>query len=158
MHFIGRSDHHVPFAITTSPEPAELGRTLEARMRTPRALLQLRFGKQAAALAIRDVWSACCELLLAAELLRERKLDRFILDVEQVFDVAYDGDTVLCIFSPEHVFRLSAERFTNALEGVVDEILSGTSCPPVMRIAAAWGASQIRAQPYSARFSNSLLM
>jgi len=27
-------------------------------------------------------------LLLAAELVRERKLDRFILDVEQVFDIA----------------------------------------------------------------------
>jgi len=46
--------------------------------------------------------------------------------------------------------------FADALEGVLEDIFSGTGWPPVMEIAAAW-ATQIRPQPYSSRFSNSLL-
>ena len=58
----------------------------------------------------------------------------------------------------EHVFAVSREDFASALEDVVEQIFSGTSCPQLMHVAARWGASAIRALPYSYRFSDSLLM
>jgi hypothetical protein len=147
-----------PFVVKTSPAPAELGRALESKMSIANPVLQLRFGEVAAGLPISDVWSACCELLLEAQLVRERRLNRFVLDLEHVFDVSCAGSVVLCRFSPEHVFAVSREHFAAALEDVVDEIFSGTSCPRLMQVAARWGASALRALPYSYRFSDSLLM
>jgi len=146
------------FEVTTTPRPEELGKALEHNSRLGDAVLRLRFGDLAAGLAISDLWSACCELLLEAELVREGKLDRFVLDVEHVFDVLCAGDIILCRFSKEHVFAVSRETFASSLERVVDEIFDGTTSPQLMRIAARWGASSIRAQPYSYRFSDSLLM
>lgn len=127
-------------------------------MKPRQAVLQLRFGELAAGLPIADIWSTCCELLLEAQLVRERRLNRFVLDAEHVFDVSCAASVVLCRFSSEHVFAVSREEFATALERVVEEILTGTSCPQVMLIAARWAASTIRAQPYSYRFSDSLLM
>lgn len=146
------------FDVQTRPAPAELGRTLERHVSIAKPVLQLRFGDMAAGLPIPDVWSACCELLLEAELVRERRLDRFVLDVEHVFDVSCAANIVLCRFSSEHVFAVSREEFASALEGLVEQILSGTSCPQVMLIAARSAASAIRARPYAHRFSDSLLI
>jgi hypothetical protein len=146
------------FEVTTSPPPRELGRALEKNARVGKAVLRLRFGELAAGLPISDLWSACCELLLQAQLVREGKLDRFVLDVEHVFDVLCAEKLVLCRFSAEHVFAVDREGFASSLENVVDQIFSGTSCPQLMHIAARWGASAIRAQPYSFRFSDSVLM
>ena len=70
-----------------------------------------------AGLPICDVWSACCELFLEAQLVREKRLNRFVLDVEHVFDVSCTGSVVLCRFSPEHVFAVSRDEFASALEG-----------------------------------------
>jgi hypothetical protein len=147
-----------PFEALTSPAPAELGLALETNERIGKAVLRLRFGGVVAGLPITDVWSACCELLLQAQLVRERKLNRFVLDLEHVFDVSCAGNVILCRFSAEHVFAVSPEEFASSLEGIVAQIFSGTSCPDVMRVAARWGASTIRALPYSYRFSDSLLM
>ena len=147
-----------PFEVQTRPPPAELGRLLESKERASQPILRLCFGDLTAGLPIRDVWSACCELLLAAELVREGRLNRFVLDVEHVFDVSCSGSVILCRFSSEHVFAVSREEFASALDRVVEQILSGTSCPSVMLIAARWAASTIRARPYSYRFSDSLLM
>jgi len=152
-----RLDQLSTFRVHTWPPAKELGRALERNLRIPGALLQLRFGEQVASLAISDLWSACCELLLEAELAREGKLDRFVVDVEQIFDLSYDGDTLLCIFSREHLFIVDPEEFAASLEQVVAEVFEGTSCPRLMHVAAKWGASSIRAQPYSFRFSDSLL-
>jgi hypothetical protein len=146
------------FVVLTSPAPAELGRALESKASVDHPVLQLRFGEKAAGLPISDVWSACCELLLEAQLVRERRLNRFVLDLEHVFDVSCAGSVVLCRFSPEHVFAVSLEDFASALEDVVEQIFSGTSCPRLMHVAARWGASTLRALPYSYRFSDSLLM
>src|SRR3954451_8392372 len=146
------------FMAQTSPAPAELGRALESKTSIEHPVLQLRFGEVTAGLPISDVWSACCELLLQAELVRERRLDRFVLDLEHVFDVSCEGSVALCRFSPEHVFAVSRDEFAAALEDVVDQIFSGTSCPRLMHVAARWGASALRALPYSYRFSESLLM
>jgi hypothetical protein len=146
------------FDVQTRPAPSDLGRALEQNSRVRQAVLQMRFGDLVAGLPLSDVWSACSELLLEAQLVRERRLNRFVLDAEHVFDVSYAGDAVLCRFSSEHVFAVSREEFAGALERVVEEILTGTSCPQVMLIAARWAASTIRAQPYSFRFSDSLLM
>ena len=146
------------FVVLTSPAPAVLGRALENRTSIAHPVLQLRFGKVAAGLPISDVWSACCELLLEAQLVRERRLNRFVLDLEHVFDVSCAGSVVLCRFSPEHVFAVSREDFASGLEEVVDQIFAGTSCPRLMHVAARWGASALRALPYSYRFSDSLLM
>ena len=146
------------FVVLTWPAPAELGRALESKASVDHPVLQLRFGDVTAGLPISDVWSACCELLLAAQLVRERRLNRFVLDLEHVFDVSCAGSVVLCRFSPEHVFAVSREDFASALEEVVDQIFAGTSCPRLMHVAARWGASALRALPYSYRFSDSLLM
>jgi hypothetical protein len=146
------------FVVLTSPAPAELGRALECKASVSPAVLQLRFGDEAAGLPISDVWSTCCELLLQAQLVRERRLNRFVLDLEHVFDVSCAGSVVLCRFSPEHVFAVSREDFASGLEDVVNQIFSGTSCPRLMHVAARWGASALRALPYSHRFSDSLLM
>jgi hypothetical protein len=148
----------LPFAVQTSPTPAELGRALESKTKIGNPVLQLRFGEVAAGLPISDVWSACCELLLEAQLVRERRLNRFVLDLEHVFDVSCAGSVVLCRFSSEHVFAVSRDDFASGLEDVVDRIFSGTSCPRLMHVAARWGASALRALPYSYRFSDSLLM
>src|SRR3954453_18214262 len=123
------------FVVQTSPAAAELGRALESKLRIGNPVLQLRFGKGAAGLPISDVWSACCELLLEAELVREGRLDRFVLDLEHVFDVSCADSVVLCRFSPEHVFAVSREDFASALEAVVEQIFSGTSCPRLMHVA-----------------------
>src|SRR5438445_5600883 len=154
LHSLDRS----PFEVQTRPPPAELGRLLERKERASQPILRLRFGDVTAGLPIRDVWSACCELLLEAELVREGRLDRFVLDVENVFDVLCTDKLVLCRFSSEHVFAVARDDFASALERVVEQILSGTSCPPVMLIGARWGAAAIRARPYSHRFSDSMLM
>ena len=146
------------FEVTTSPQPADLGRSLEQNDRVSDATLRFRFGDLAAGLPISDLWGACCELLLQAELVREGKLDRFVLDVEQVFDVLCSDDVVLCRFSQDHVFAVSREEFAWSLERVVDDIFSRAASPQLMKIAALWGASAIRAQPYSYRFSDSVLM
>src|SRR3954451_15430776 len=119
------------FMAQTSPAPAELGRALESKTSIEHPVLQLRFGEVTAGLPISDVWSACCELLLQAELVRERRLDRFVLDLEHVFDVSCAANIVLCRFSSEHVFAVAREEFASALEGLVEQILSGTSCPQV---------------------------
>jgi hypothetical protein len=152
-----RFERLTPFVARTWPSARELGRALETNDAVPRAQLMLQFGDETARLTISDIWSACCELLLQAQLAREARLDHFIFDVEQVFDIAYDGNDMLCIFSREHLFAVDPEAFASGLEALVDEIFGGTSCPAVMRIAARWSASSIRAQPYSARFSDSVL-
>jgi hypothetical protein len=146
------------FEVHTRPQPVELGRALDRRTGIGKAVLQLRFGEIAAGLPIADVWSACCELVLQAELVRERRLNRFVLDVEHVFDISCASSVVLCRFSNEHVFAVRREDFAAALDDVVERILSGTSCPQIMSIAARWCASEIRGRPYSHRFSDSLLM
>jgi hypothetical protein len=146
------------FEVTTSPQPSELGRALEQNSHIGDATLRLRFGDLATGLPISDLWSACCELILQAELVREEKLDRFVLDVDHVFDISYAEDAILCRFSRDHLFAVLRTEFASSLDRVVDEILAGTTNPAVMRIAAGWGASSIRAQPYSFRFSDSLLM
>jgi hypothetical protein len=122
-----------------------------------RASLQLRFGDRVAGLAISDLWSACCELLLQASLVREGRLDHFVLDVEQVFELSNAGDHVFCVFSPEHVFVVSRQELADSLEQAVAEVFEHTACPGLMLVAASWGASSIRALPYAFRFSESAL-
>jgi hypothetical protein len=153
-----RLDQFAPFEVRTWPDPEALGRALETNHPVPGAVLQLRFGEQVAGLAISDLWSACCELVLDAELVREGRLDHFVLDVEQICDLSYAGELLFCIFSREHVFAVSREEFAAALEHVVEEIFASTSCPRLMQIGAGWGASAIRALPYSVRFSDSELI
>lgn len=144
------------FDASTSPEPAQLGRALEAKSPVRGAVLELHFGDQVARLPISDLWSCCCELLFQSELVREARLDHFIVDVERIFDVTYDGDRLLCAFSREHVFTVSRIRFADALEHLVESIFAGTTCPGLMRAGAAWGAASIRSQPYYYRFSESV--
>lgn len=150
------ADQCVAFAARTSPEPAELGRALEDQTPIKGAVLQLHFGDEVARLPISDLWSSCCELLFQAELVREARLDHFIVDVERIFDLSYDGDRLLCTFSQEHVFAVARSQFAEALEQLVQSIFSGTTCPGLMHAGAAWGAASIRSQPYYYRFSESV--
>ena len=89
---------------------------------------------------------------------REGKLDHFVLDAEQIFELSYAGELLYCIFSREHVFAVLREEFAASLEQAVREIFAATSCPRLMEIGAAWGASAIRALPYASRFSESGLI
>jgi hypothetical protein len=151
-------DQLSPFEVRTCPGPDVLGRALENNRHVPGATLQLRFGNQVAGLPISDLWSACCELLLDAELLRERKLDHFVLDAEQIFDLSYAGELLYCSFSREHVFAVSRDELAASLERLVGELLGATSCPRLAQLGAEWGASAIRGLPYSSRFSDSALV
>jgi hypothetical protein len=145
------------FEVRTCPSAAALGQAIEKNAPLCGALLQLRFGHQVAGLPISDLWSACCELLLEAQLVREGRLDHFVLDVEQIFELSYSGDLLFCIFSCEHVFAVDRDAFAASLEHAVEEIFAATTCPSLMNIAARWGASALRALPYSYRFSESVL-
>lgn len=153
-----RLDGFVAFDLQTSPSPQELGQAIQNYQRVPAALFQLRFGDSVAGIAVSDLWSACCELLLQAELVRQGRLDHFVIDVEQIFELSYSGDLVFCIFSREHVFAVEREPFASSLEQVVDNIFAATTCPRLMKLAAQWGASAIRGLPYAARFSHSELI
>ena len=153
-----RHDQFSPFEVRIWPGPQVLGRALENNQSVAGAILQLRFGDQTAGRAISDLWSACCELLLDAELVREGKLDHFVLDVEQIFRLSYAGEFLYCIFSREHVFTVSRDEFAASLEHVVRRILDATSYPRLMHIGAGWGAAAIRSLPYSFRFSDSELV
>lgn len=153
-----RLDEFLPFQARSWPAPEALGRAVERNERVPGALLQLSFGGQVAGLAISDIWSACCELLLNAQLVREGMLDHFVLDAEQIFDLSYAGELLFCTFSCEHVFTVSREDFASSLEQLVDGIFAATASPGVMRIGAQWGASAIRGLPYAIRFSGSDLI
>jgi hypothetical protein len=152
-----RVEDLLDFEVRTSPSAAELGRSLENNARLSGSLLQLRFGERVAGLPISDLWSACCELLLEAQLVREGRLDHFVLDIEQIFELAYSGELLFCIFSRELVFAVEREPFAAALEHVVEDIFAATTCPRLMHIAARWSASALRALPYSFRFSDSVL-
>jgi hypothetical protein len=152
-----RRDQVTSFEIGISPPPAELGQALESNTRRANTLLQFHFGENVAGLAIEDLWSSCCELLLNAQLVREAKLDHFVIDVEQIFELSYAGELLFCIFSREHVFAVSREGFAASLEHLVEQIFAETTCPRLMRVAAAWGVSSIRGLPYSCRFSDSVL-
>ncbi|WP_344699473.1 hypothetical protein [Sphingomonas limnosediminicola] len=44
---------------------------------------------------------------------------------------------MLCVPSPEQRFPVRIDVFAQSLERVVEEILAGTSCTPVMQIDAA---------------------
>jgi hypothetical protein len=153
-----RLDQFSPFEVRTWPDALALGGALQANRQIAGAVLQLRFGDRVAGLPIPDLWSACCELLLAAELVREGRLDHFVLDVEQIFELSYAGELLFCIFSREHVFAVSRDGFAASLERLVHEIFAATSCPRLMDIAARWGAAAIRGLPYSVRFSDSELI
>jgi hypothetical protein len=146
------------FAVRISPSPSELGRSLESNVRRTGALLQFRFGELVTGFAINDLWSACCELLLNAQLVREGRLDHFVLDVEQIFELSYKGDELHCVFSRELVLAVARDGFATALEHVVDEVFAATTCPRLMRIAAGWGAASLRGLPYSCRFSDTALI
>lgn len=152
-----RPDDICTFDARTFPPAAELGNSLERNARLTGTSLQLRFGERVAGIAVSDLWSACCELLFQAQLVRERRLDHFVLDVEQIFEISYSGDLVFCIFSREHLFAVEREAFAAGLEQVVEDIFAATTCPKLMHVAARWGASAIRALPYSYRFSETAL-
>lgn len=151
-------DQLSPFEVRTCPGPEVLGRAIENNRRVAGAILQLRFGDQVAGFPIPDLWSACCELLLDAELVRERKLDHFVLDAEQIFELSYAGELLYCSFSREHVFAVSRGEFAASLDHLVDRILGATSSPRLMHVGAEWGAAAIRGLPYSSRFSDSELV
>ena len=153
-----RLDEFSSFEARTSPAPEALGRALERNQRVPGALLQLSFDGQVAGLGISDIWSACCELLLNAQLVREGVLDHFVLDAEQIFDLSYAGELLFCTFSREHVFAVIREDFASSLEQLVGDIFAATASPSVMRIGAQWGASAIRGLPYAFRFSEAELI
>lgn len=150
-------DRLATFRAETRPAPAELGKALERNALPTQARLCLSFGDRIAGIPISDLWSVCCELLLQAQLVREGRLHRFVIDLEHVFDVACMRSVILCRFSPEHVFVVDKEEFAASLEELVGGIFAGTHCPSVMQIAADWAASEIRARPYAHRFSDFLL-
>jgi|SRR3954447_16950966 hypothetical protein len=132
------------FDAVTRPAPVELGRALEGRANT-QPVLQLRFGEMVAGLPISDVWSACCELLLQAQLAREMRLDRFVLDLEQVFDVTCAAAPFSADSRPSMCLPCRGRDSRWRSSGVAEQIFAGTSCPSLMHIAACWGASTIRA-------------
>ena len=142
-----------PFSAWTTPEPEWLGQSLSRLTHPGPALLHLSFGDAVAHVEFDDVWSTCCILFLQADLVRERKLSHFVIDVEQLFATSYRRDLLVCRWSPEHVFTVRAEAFAASIESVASRIIGGTRSPAVITVRARSNAWLMRAQPYSHRFS-----
>jgi hypothetical protein len=147
-----------PFSAWTTPAPELLGKSLADPSHPVPALLHLSFGDAVAHVEFDDVWSTCCVLLLQADLVREKKLNHFVIDVEQLFAISYRGDLLVCRWSIDHVFTVRAEAFAKSLELVATKILGAASSPAVMSLRARSNAWLIRGQPYSSKFSRAWLI
>ena len=152
MSFFFASKEAVPFELWTTPAVDELGKALETQARLE-FCLHFGFGPSIASEQIPDVWSACCELRLQAELVRSRELIHFVLDAKELFDVSYDGDLVICRYSAEHVFPVRLEDFASAIDRLLADVTRATTFPRLTEIAIESRAGLIRGQPYFYRFS-----
>jgi hypothetical protein len=152
MSFFFAAKEPVEFGLGTTPSPEKLGKALEERASFD-FCLHLGFGANVASEQIPDVWSACCELRLQSQLVRERQLTHFVIDARELFDATYADDLVICSYSREHVFPVRLEEFASSIDGLIADIARATSYPRLTDIAIERGASLIRAQPYFYRFS-----
>jgi hypothetical protein len=152
MSLFFKATEPVPFELRTTPSPYQLGRALEAKTKLE-FCLHFGFGAQVATERAPDVWSACCELRLQSELIRSRKLTHFVLDARDLFRASYDGDLLICSYSPEHVFRVRVEEIASSIDRLLAAVTRATAYPKLTDIAIERRASLIRAQPYFYRFS-----
>lgn len=152
MSFFFGVKEPVPFTLWTTPSADRLGQILEAQA-SREFCLHFGFGSSIASEQVPDVWSACCELRLQSELVRSQQLTHFVLDARDLFDVAYDGDLVICRYSKEHVFPVRLEEFALAIDGFLANVARATTYPRLTEIAIERRAALIRGQPYFYRFS-----
>jgi hypothetical protein len=152
MSFFFSVKEPVPFELGTTPSPEKLGKALEEQA-SFEFCLHFGFGDNVASEQIPDVWSACCELRLQSQLVRERNLTHFVVDARELFDASYADDLVICTYSIEHVFPVRLEEFASSIDGLLADIARATTYPRLTDIAIDRGASLIRAQPYFYRFS-----
>lgn len=152
MSFFFGAKEPVPCDLWTTPSADQLGKALEAKARQE-FCLHFGFGANVASEQIPDVWSACCELRLQSELVRSRQLTHFVLDARELFDTSYDGDLLICSYSPEHVFPVRLEEFAASIDRLLGDVARATTYPKLTDIAIERRASLIRAQPYFYRFS-----
>jgi hypothetical protein len=78
---------------------------------------------------VKDVWAACCEIYLQAQLIRQAHLHSFSLDGVRLFDISYVDDALVCQWSVEHVFVVEKEDFATSCETLVQQVLAETSDP-----------------------------
>jgi hypothetical protein len=154
MSFFFGLKEPVPFELGTTPSPEKLGKALEDRASSFEFCLHFGFGANVASEQIPEVWSACCELRLQSQLIRQRQLTHFVVDARELFDASYDDDLLICSYSIEHLFPVRLEEFASSIDGLLADIVRSTSYPRLMDIAIERGASLIRAQPYFYRFSD----
>ncbi|MBA2467715.1 MAG: hypothetical protein H0V46_08965 [Sphingomonas sp.] len=145
------------FDIRTLPRPDELGWAIDRRATGLQAFVEFHFGDSIAVLPVSDVWHVVCELALQAQLVREKSLRRFLIDVQQLFAVDYDADVLVCTWPAEQVFAVSLDVFASALERLVEDLIAHTRHPKLTRIRVDGAVAMIRAQPYLSQFSDEAL-
>jgi hypothetical protein len=142
------------FQIQTLPRPEDLGWAFERRLTQVNAFVEFHFGDDIAVQSISDIWHMSCELVLQAELVREKHLYRFLMDAQQLFAIEYDvDDMVLCTWSAERIFAVPLNTFASSLELLVEELVASTRYPKLTRIRVDSAAVMIRAQPYLSQFT-----
>jgi hypothetical protein len=110
------------------------------------AVLRFSFGDLTASQLVGDIWLACCEIYLQAQLAKQSRLDGFYLNGEQLFTIAYFDDVVLCSWSRDHMFAVKQRELVDSFEALVEQALD--QAPHWRREAFVHlGASLIQNQP-----------
>lgn len=116
----------LPFQVRLNPSAPEIGRLRKQGTATS-AVFLFSFADATASHRVKDVWTACCEIYLQAQLARSAELHSFYLDDEQLFEMAYVDDAIICSWSPEHVFAVKRAEFVASIETLVEQVLAGVS-------------------------------
>lgn len=135
----------LPFRLNVRPSASELGRACEQDARAA-AVFLFRFGDATASHRVDNVWVACCEIFLQAQLVRQAQLHSFSLNGEQLFEISYFNDAAVCSWSPEHVFAVDKREAVDAFESFVQQVLAASSdhrCEHFVHL----GASLVLTQP-----------
>jgi len=116
----------LPFELKMRPSASEVGR-LWVRGTPTEAVVLFCFGSATASQRVRDVWTACCEIYLQAQLARRGQPHWFSLLGEQLFEIFYVDRALVCTWSPEHVFAVDQGEFACSCETLVEQVVAETS-------------------------------
>lgn len=138
----------VAFRLALKPSAGEISRFC-ATEKQAEAVFLFSFGEATASHRVNDVWTACCELYLQAQLVEQSNLRSLRLAGEELFTVKYVGDVVVCTWSSQHVFAVPKGKLVMSFESLIDQVLANV---PARRREdfVHLGATMIRHDP---RFS-----
>ena len=113
----------VGFRLALKPSAVEIGRICATGKRVE-AIFLFSFGEATASHRVDDVWTACCEMYLQAQLAEQSDLQSFRLAGEELFTLRHEGDVVVCSWSRHHIFAVQKREFVRSLESLIDQVLA----------------------------------